>query len=267
MTGNSKAISLGQEAEFNLLCEKFKNSLNVNEKDGLQITALQQAAFTGNLNFIKKLIDLGAEVNSKQGELFPLHIAVWTGHYEAAEELLSRGANVNAICGKYPEVECEHHKLSPLHIAAIKGNTALIALLSYYNADYTALTLEQKNAEEIFYDNHGQKKFKLGSNRVSAKEAFSESTSIGKKARDTYIDSYCGRLTSAIGTGQHAEAQAILQSFAEDTQHPAQHKKAILEKYKKEGYTLANDTPSSSSQVPESNEVNLSIRRPAIFRP
>jgi ankyrin repeat protein len=65
------------------------------------------------LDEIRILLACGAKVNEPvtQG-LMPLHYAVWQRYYEAAQLLLTRGGDVNAVD------ECGY---SPLHLSAEHG--------------------------------------------------------------------------------------------------------------------------------------------------
>jgi ankyrin repeat protein len=62
---------------------------------------IHTAAMTGNIEAVKQHLAAGTDVNSKnkQRDLTPLHYAAMTdtvGHKEAAELLITGGANVNA---------------------------------------------------------------------------------------------------------------------------------------------------------------------------
>ena len=57
--------------------------------------ALFKAAGTGNLEFAKALIQLGADVNIKQDNFTPLLLALKNGHWDMALLLLKNGAQIN----------------------------------------------------------------------------------------------------------------------------------------------------------------------------
>lgn len=62
-------------------------------------TMLFQAAKDGEIEVVKKLLQLGANPNSPSlGSVMPLHIAAKFGHLEIIEELLNGGANVDGKC-------------------------------------------------------------------------------------------------------------------------------------------------------------------------
>jgi ankyrin repeat protein len=66
----------------------------VNQRGAFDSTLLHIASRTGNLDYIKTLIDAGADINA-QGDLdnTPLHDAALCGQAQATELLLSLGAN------------------------------------------------------------------------------------------------------------------------------------------------------------------------------
>ncbi|WP_291992077.1 ankyrin repeat domain-containing protein [Candidatus Accumulibacter sp. ACC003] len=66
--------------------------LNVRNRNGE--TALSLAAYSGNLAFVKRLVEAGADVNLYGWS--PLIYATFNGHKTTVEYLLSKGANVNA---------------------------------------------------------------------------------------------------------------------------------------------------------------------------
>ena len=51
---------------------------------------LEQAAFKGNVEAVRRLLDDGADIES--GDMTPLHLAIYHGHTEVVQLLLERGA-------------------------------------------------------------------------------------------------------------------------------------------------------------------------------
>jgi hypothetical protein len=97
------------------------------KKPTARTVSLQNAASKGNVEQMKKLISLGANVNEKdKNNCTPLHCAVMNGHKEAAELLIAKGANVN-LQGTY-------RKQTPLHCAAQEGNKNMAELLIAHGA-------------------------------------------------------------------------------------------------------------------------------------
>jgi hypothetical protein len=99
---------------------------NITRSDGL--TLLIIACNIGNLDLVKTLLSLGANVNlvHKISNLAPLHIACGFGYFEMAKALLTKGANVN-IVGSGGE--------TPLLLATCMGNLRMAKLLLSEGAD------------------------------------------------------------------------------------------------------------------------------------
>jgi hypothetical protein len=93
-------------------------------KNGEQ--ALQLAAFKGNLEAVKWLLERGAPINRRGNEWGALHYAVFNGHRAVAQYLLSQGANVNA---RAP------NKATSLMLAAREGQEVLADDLIKAGAD------------------------------------------------------------------------------------------------------------------------------------
>jgi ankyrin repeat protein len=92
-------------------------------------TPLHLAAFAGNLDVARVLLDAGAEVNARAENEFkntPLQVTTLTGQVEVARLLLSRGADPKAK---------QEGGFTALHEAAISGNKKLLALLLDAGAD------------------------------------------------------------------------------------------------------------------------------------
>lgn len=113
--------------------------------------ALQDAARTGNLNLVKKLVAQGHNVNRDSGSGdTPLSSAVKGRNVDVVAFLISRGANVNApnsLGGKTPLME-----------AANSGDTEMLKLLLAQGADPCAIDTNwnQENAQRIAERKHHQ---------------------------------------------------------------------------------------------------------------
>ncbi|URE37682.1 Ankyrin repeat [Musa troglodytarum] len=103
----------------------FKHRLR--ERDDRGWTLLHIGAKKGDLKEVKQLLDAGMDVNvtalgSKALGVTPLHLAAQGGHINVMDELLERGANIDArtkgACG-----------WTPLHIAAKERNKQAIKFL------------------------------------------------------------------------------------------------------------------------------------------
>ncbi|CAG8955662.1 hypothetical protein HYFRA_00010926 [Hymenoscyphus fraxineus] len=92
----------GNEDILRLLLDRGANP-NQKYGDDTYGTALQAAAFQGTLANVQLLVELGALINFSKVGLFgnPLYAACSTGRDEIVEFLISRGADVNAAGGEY----------------------------------------------------------------------------------------------------------------------------------------------------------------------
>ena len=103
---------------------KHRARVNTRNKNGE--TALSIAAYTGKLDYVKRLIDAGAEVNFFGWP--PLSYAAYNGHLDIVDYLLKRGAEVNATT---------ENGSSALFFAARFGHLEVIKLLLANKADPT----------------------------------------------------------------------------------------------------------------------------------
>jgi ankyrin repeat protein len=71
--------------------------------------SLIQAAYKGNLNRVKELLNQGVNVNGLNGGYIPLHTAIVRDHLPVVKLLLNRGAKVNAL---------DRYGRQPIHRAA-----------------------------------------------------------------------------------------------------------------------------------------------------
>jgi len=77
------------------------------------MASIHEAAYVGNLNRVKALLNQGVPVNSRDGHGWtPFHWAAASGHLNIVQELLRRGARVNPR---------SNYGRTPLHIAAYYG--------------------------------------------------------------------------------------------------------------------------------------------------
>lgn len=87
---------------------------------------LVHAAVRGDVSILKGLVAVGADPNSREAGSLPLYAAVWHGRAEAAECLITLGADVNGA---------DSSGFTPLIAAASRGDGALVRLLLRHGAD------------------------------------------------------------------------------------------------------------------------------------
>jgi ankyrin repeat protein len=113
------AATRGYADAMNLL---VANGADVNERDGSGRTALWHAASAGHCDAMDVILALGADLNAADDAgVTPLLAALMQDQTDAARLLLSMGASFAVR---------EHQEgLSPLHVAAARGNKNLVELL------------------------------------------------------------------------------------------------------------------------------------------
>ncbi|KAK7440453.1 hypothetical protein VKT23_017091 [Stygiomarasmius scandens] len=101
--------------------------VNVNAKGAFGTTPLQDAAWDGEENIIKLLIEKGADVNAEGGEYgTALRAAVCCGQLGAVKLLIAKGADVNAKAGR---------EGTALEAAAYRGRLNIVRILLESGAD------------------------------------------------------------------------------------------------------------------------------------
>ena len=112
---------------------KRRARLNVRNRNGE--TALSMAAYTGQLNYVQRLVEAGAEVDFYGWA--PLLYAAYNGHTAIVEYLLKRGADINAKT---------ENGLTALFFAARFGHIETIKVLLKNNADPTVVSENMETA-------------------------------------------------------------------------------------------------------------------------
>ena len=107
--------------------------LNVRNRNGE--TALSMAAFTGQMNYVQRLVEAGAEVDFYGWA--PLLYAAYNGHTAIVEYLLKRGADINAKT---------ENGLTALFFAARFGHIEIIKVLLKNEADPTVVSENMETA-------------------------------------------------------------------------------------------------------------------------
>lgn len=103
--------------------------LNVNFQDASGMSALHQAALSGNVDIMRLLLDHGAVVDIADSKnMRPLHYGSWQGHDGLVELLLLHHADVNQ-----PASDGN----TPLHLASEHGHFCVVRKLLEAGADAT----------------------------------------------------------------------------------------------------------------------------------
>lgn len=121
----------------------------VNKRNHFGWTALHFAAFAGNVETAKLLLDSGADINARAGSKFrntPLQAALLTGEYDTAKLLLERGADV---------LVRQSQGFAPIHLAAESGRIDLVQLLLDHGAELNSRSDDGRTAySEALRRNH-----------------------------------------------------------------------------------------------------------------
>jgi ankyrin repeat protein len=108
----------GETEIVRLLLDK---NAEVNAQGGLYGNALQAAAYEGKTEIVRLLLDKNAEVNAQGGQYGnALQAAAYTGQTEIVQLLLDKSAEVNAQGGPY---------VHALHAAILSGNIDVLTIL------------------------------------------------------------------------------------------------------------------------------------------
>lgn len=89
-------IEQGNIEQVKYILSQNQNLINMKNSDGL--TPLNLAAYRGQVEIVKELLDLGADASNGDNENSrPIHNAALAGHVNVLELLLSNGDDINAI--------------------------------------------------------------------------------------------------------------------------------------------------------------------------
>lgn len=113
----------------------LKRRARLNVRNRNDETALSVAAFVGNLHYVKRLVEAGAEINFYGWS--PLSYAAWNGHLTVADFLIKHGAEVNAKTS---------NGSTALFFAARFGHIEIVRLLLANKADATIINEHDETA-------------------------------------------------------------------------------------------------------------------------
>lgn len=139
-------INLRQEGKFAALKNGRQDIAKLLHVDEIVLTAttLWEAAYTGNLSFVKQALADGADANARepQNETPLLTLAALMGHAEIAEVLIENGAAVNALGGDGG---------TALHAAAFLGRADAAKVLLDNGADATIRDNNGSSPHEVLH--------------------------------------------------------------------------------------------------------------------
>ncbi len=116
------------EGNLELMRLYLARGADINARNGSGETALTLAAWKGRLEVVKWLLERGARINSEPRQWSPLHYAVFAGHKEVADYLISQGADIDARSTNGSSV---------LMMAVYEGRDDLVRTLVEKGADRT----------------------------------------------------------------------------------------------------------------------------------
>ncbi|MFY0608418.1 MAG: ankyrin repeat domain-containing protein [Cyclobacteriaceae bacterium] len=105
---------------------------------------LAYAAYIGNKNSVKVLLEIGADVNVATRKGTPLHAAAIAGNLEIMKLIIAYGADINAI---------DIRDRSPLIVATINEQKEIIDYLKSLKADTSIIDIHKKTAADYALEN------------------------------------------------------------------------------------------------------------------
>ena len=119
-----KAARIGDATALRKLIESDPSLLNARDTD--ESTPLHCGSWKGNVEAVKVLLELGADVNAQNKNNYwgntPLHAAAHDNQRAVAELLIANGADIHAEFGlvRTPLRETEAHNAKPVDALLIK---------------------------------------------------------------------------------------------------------------------------------------------------
>jgi len=166
-----------------LVAPILDNGQDVNESFEGNLTILLMAILSGNKEAIELLVDRGADVNAaaQEGDMIitPMYAAIFLGHTDIADLLLSRGVD--------KDFRDKPTGRTLLHIAVLKGVRDTVSLL--INGGYDVNATDNAGKTPLHYAaQHGHKKIaeflsQNGARAKNLKENFGMSPLLKKKLK------------------------------------------------------------------------------------
>ena len=138
LDGDVPTVKLLVQKDASLLDLQAEWKMAIPRQYWTGLTALDQAAGYGNTEMVQMLLDLGADVNTRnRSQMTPLHTAAIMRHHDVAQLLLAKGADVNAQSSIGQ---------TPLHISATRNDVALAQMLLDQGVDVNLTDKQQRRA-------------------------------------------------------------------------------------------------------------------------
>lgn len=110
------------------------NGADVNEKAVRDETPLIIAALAGNGEIVNYLLQRGADIDARNASgLSVLHAAAYTGHADIVSLLVAKGANVNDASNRF--------EVTPLHVASEENHIETVQALLSHGANPSAIEI------------------------------------------------------------------------------------------------------------------------------
>lgn len=133
-------------AKISFLLIKKGIDINKQDKGGFNALMIACESATPNIDLVKKMIDMGADVNVASNRYSTaLMAAAKIGHPDIVKLLVSKGANINA--------RNADHNITPLIWAANGGHLSIVKFLLEKGADKNILTNNDYTAARIANEN------------------------------------------------------------------------------------------------------------------
>ncbi len=112
---------------------------DVNGKATREETPLMIASLAGNGEIVSYLLQRGADINARNASgMTALHAAAYTGHTDIVLLLITKGAEVNDASNRYG--------VTPLHVASEENHVDTVQELLRHGADTTVLEINGYSA-------------------------------------------------------------------------------------------------------------------------